>query len=98
MVNSEDWSAFTLGDLRDALETGVIATLQGGMAQNRNMVDYWISECSGKIDYILYIVGKYSFSPFLEPSGSVAECVARWEANKLNTLLRYQKISKKVAF
>lgn len=78
MVSEDDWSRFTLGDFRNAVETGIIATLQGGIAQNMESVDYWLRECADKVEYLAYIVGQVTFSPFSEPDGTVRQCVDGW--------------------
>lgn len=87
LATSNDWSAFKLGDLSEAIRSLVILTLNG--PADPEIVEYWRGRCDSEIDFLVYSFALVDVRGATDdPAREVDELVREWAPNPLGITSR----------
>ena len=82
LSGSDDWSGYTLHDVRSAVEFGVTNNLPPNTSDDERLL--FLRRREDKIDYLFYLFGLAITLEDDDPTASISEMNRRWEARSLS--------------
>jgi hypothetical protein len=97
LCNNDDWYGYDLRDLRRAIDSALVTTLDVTPGDDLSQYAFWINQCKPQVDFALYLFGtQQTLGLYDKPEDSIEEALGKMY--DVVSLDRYSKRNLFVAY